>query len=567
MCKIKMDCVQLCRCCLTVGLHKDLDIPYFYLDKREVYSDMLSECFNIVLSADKTYNMICESCITSLRSSLIFKQQVVKAEQDFIEWIKEKKGKDQKTTSEVKEELKEESENESDDYFLCDAEKPTKMKLESKLSKKRMKVDKGDLEDVELQTIKIEPKPESEESDHFLSDTDARDVTDLKVNKNKASKKSRVTISSQKDKNINIMWTTRRNNDKTKHKENLKTILQYSNATPFKNGSHLGYICGYCEQTYIDPKDLRNHTKEYHENERLQFKTNFYMSEFNVKLDVTDLKCSICDLNVNNLNDFKTHIVKFHNKIIHNDIKDHLQQFKLKKGDIYDCVLCSATYETFKMLKQHMNNHYSNYICNICNTPFATKRSLTSHKSTHIEGSFKCDHCTKIFSSKAKKMYHEKTKHLGERNISNCQYCDQSFRSYYQRNQHLIKVHNAEAKYKCNVCSKSYILKSLLMSHIKKNHLLERNFQCTECGYKFFSTKGLKAHMVKHSGIKKFSCEVCNKSYARKYTLREHMRIHNNDRRFKCDICSVTFVQKCSLKSHLLSNHGISMAASDIVST
>ncbi|KPJ19889.1 hypothetical protein RR48_02317 [Papilio machaon] len=360
-----MECVQLCRCCLTVGLHKDLDIPYFYLDKREVYSDMLSECFNIVLSADKTYNMICESCITSLRSSLIFKRQVVKAEQDFIEWIKEKKGKDQKTSSEVKEELKEESENESDDYFLCDAEKPTKMKLESKLSKKRMKVDKRDLEDVELQTIKIEPKPESEDSDHFLSDTaneaqndievnkehlkrktkniedenwqtkkiktlvnrltyslNGHDVTDLKLNKNKANKKSRVTISSQKDKNINIMWTTRRNNDKTKHKENLKTILQYSNATPFKNGSHLGYICGYCEQTYIDPKDLRNHTKESHENERLQFKTNFYMSEFNVKLDVTDLKCSICNQNVNNLNDFKTHIVKFHNKIIHYDIKD-----------------------------------------------------------------------------------------------------------------------------------------------------------------------------------------------------------------------------------------------------
>ncbi|XP_013163444.1 PREDICTED: uncharacterized protein LOC106114691 [Papilio xuthus] len=165
-----MECIQLCRCCLAVGLHKDLDVPYFYLEKKEVYSDMLSECFNIVLSADKTYNMICESCITSLRDSFIFKQQVIKAEQDFLEWIKEKKDKD---NSQVKEELKEESGNESDDYFLSDAVKPTKLKLEAKDISKRRKTNKRDINDfdVEFQTIKVEPKPESEESDYSISDT------------------------------------------------------------------------------------------------------------------------------------------------------------------------------------------------------------------------------------------------------------------------------------------------------------------------------------------------------------------------------------------------------------
>ncbi|KPJ01309.1 Zinc finger protein 192 [Papilio xuthus] len=530
------------------------------------------------LSADKTYNMICESCITSLRDSFIFKQQVIKAEQDFLEWIKEKKDKD---NSQVKEELKEESGNESDDYFLCDAVKPTKLKLEAKDISKRRKTNKRDINDFDVNeaqnetevTEHIKRKTKNKEESNLqtnitlvnrLTSINASDV-DLKLNKPKTNKR-KLTICNQKD-NVTIKWTIKRTNDKTKHIDNLKTILQYSNATPFKNKSLLGYKCGYCEQTYPDPIDLRNHTKELHQNERLEFKTNFYMSELNVKLDIQDLKCLICDENINNLTDFKTHIVKYHNKVIHKDIKDHIQQFKLKKGDIYDCVLCSATYETFKMLKQHMNNHYNNYVCKICNTAFATQRSLTSHKNTHIKGSFKCGYCDKIFSSKPKKVYHEKCKHLGERNIRNCQYCNQSFRSYYQRNQHLIKIHNAEAKYKCNVCTKSYLLKSLLMSHIKKNHLMERNYQCTECGFKFFSTKGLKAHMVKHSGIKKFSCEICHKSYARKYTLREHMRIHNNDRRFKCNICAVAFVQKCSLKSHLLSNHGISMAASDIIST
>ncbi|XP_013146536.1 PREDICTED: zinc finger protein draculin-like isoform X2 [Papilio polytes] len=562
--------VKLCRCCLSVGLHKDLNIPYFNLENKEVYSDMLLECFNIVLSTDETNNMICESCITSLRSSLTFKRQVIKAEEDFIEWIE----KQDKVTAEVKEELKEDSGTESDDYFLADADKQ-EIKTEQPQSDESDNLSDtlNEEQDTEVYKERLKRKTKKTEDGNWQSkkiktlvnrltnSLNTRDVTDLKL-KEKKSKKS----SNQNDRNV-IVWSTRKNTNNFKNKENLKTLLQFSNVIPFKNRTLLGYICGYCEEIYQDPQELRNHTKENHQKERLDFAINCDMSENNVKLDVTDLKCTNCELELKNLTDFKTHLVKLHNKFLHNDIKNHIQEYKLKNGDIYDCALCSATYETFKMLKQHMNNHYDNYTCNKCHSTFATKRSLRSHKTTHIEGSYKCDDCDKIFSSKAKKVYHEKCKHLGERKISNCQYCNESFRSYYQRNKHLVKVHNTEAKYKCNICSKSYVIKSLLMSHIKKNHLMERNCQCTECGFKFFSKKGLKAHMVKHSGVKKFSCEFCHKSYARKNTLREHLRIHNNDRRFKCDICAVAFVQKCSLKSHLLSNHGISMAASDILSS
>ncbi|KOB58229.1 Uncharacterized protein OBRU01_25276, partial [Operophtera brumata] len=43
-----MDVLSVCRCCLAEGLHKDLKLPYVFLNKREIYSDMLLECFNIV---------------------------------------------------------------------------------------------------------------------------------------------------------------------------------------------------------------------------------------------------------------------------------------------------------------------------------------------------------------------------------------------------------------------------------------------------------------------------------------------------------------------------------------
>ncbi|CAG5057470.1 unnamed protein product [Parnassius apollo] len=86
-----MESVNVCRCCLAEGFHRDLNSSYTWLDKKEIYSDMLLECFNIVLSADKKSNSICNLCIKSLRSSLCFKQQVLKTEFHFIKWIRREK--------------------------------------------------------------------------------------------------------------------------------------------------------------------------------------------------------------------------------------------------------------------------------------------------------------------------------------------------------------------------------------------------------------------------------------------------------------------------------------------
>ncbi|XP_059056426.1 zinc finger protein 431-like [Achroia grisella] len=570
-----MDSENVCRCCLSGGASKDLNSTYVWSNKKEIYSDMLLECFNVVLSmSEYSGRAICDGCIELLRSSFDFKQQVLRSEKELLNRLIDVD--DQKPVA-IKLEPKQDSGDDSDDYFLADAvREATEQKIKCEVRESKKKSEQKRKKPIKKAVKKTGEKWRTEKIkslvNRLATSLNTCDIPDipLKNETNVKANRTKISISKEpmyKETKINLMWTTRTNHDKSKHKENLQTILKFSNATPFKNKSLLGFICGYCDATYPDPMDLRTHTEVDHKIERLQFKSNFDMTEYNVKLDITDLACNLCDEQMCNLTSLKDHLVKSHDKIIYNDIKDHILQFKLKKGDVYDCAMCSSTYETFKMLKQHMNKHYCNYTCPKCDSSFATKRSLNAHRTTHQEGSFKCDHCEKVFSSRSKKHYHEKTKHMGARNISNCPYCNEPFRSYYQRNQHLVKVHNNEAQYKCNVCNKSYILKSLLMYHIKKNHLMERNCQCTECGFRFFSKKALKAHMIKHTGERIYACEVCHKSYARKYTLREHMRIHNNDRRFKCDVCAMAFVQKCSLKSHLLSNHGISMAASDITSS
>lgn len=40
----------VCRCCLTEGCYKDISTEYFWMGKREVYADMLSETFDLSVS-------------------------------------------------------------------------------------------------------------------------------------------------------------------------------------------------------------------------------------------------------------------------------------------------------------------------------------------------------------------------------------------------------------------------------------------------------------------------------------------------------------------------------------
>lgn len=41
---------SVCRCCLTEGCYKDISTEYFWMGKREVYAEMLSEALSVTVS-------------------------------------------------------------------------------------------------------------------------------------------------------------------------------------------------------------------------------------------------------------------------------------------------------------------------------------------------------------------------------------------------------------------------------------------------------------------------------------------------------------------------------------
>ncbi|XP_061725854.1 zinc finger protein 423-like isoform X1 [Cydia pomonella] len=450
---VKQD-AGLCRCCHSEGCFKDLNEEYVWMDETVNYGEMLQECFNIKILQYSNGNgingastLICEDCAVRLREACIFRKQVLSNEKKLAELlghVEPEDSKEQAFTIKVKTEPQEidiEEHGVATQSYTTPADGGNQV------------------------YIQLEPLDDCEDhGDRLTHNTDSNEQAEP------AKKRARKKPAKRKgeDGDASLKWV-RSKTPKQKQIENLQTILEFSNAVRFKNKTYLGYICGDCDLTFLEPSDLRTHTEEVHKEDRLILDMQaLKITYIGVKLDISDLKCTICFENMDSLSDFKEHIVKVHDKVFHNDIKDHIFPFKLHKS-LNNCVLCDSNFESFRGLYLHMHTHFKNYNCNKCGATFAFNKALSSHTYTHKEGQFVCEHCEKVCSNKANLHHHIKMVHSAEGKVSYCPYCKEKFSSYYMRNRHLIEAHDSDV-FKCTVCSERFAIKAVLLRHMKVAH-------------------------------------------------------------------------------------------------
>nr|XP_021196442.2 zinc finger protein 501-like [Helicoverpa armigera] len=380
-------------------------------------------------------------------------------------------------------------------------------------------------------------------------------------------------LSTAKKCNYGVQRNTRLKEDKSKKQEtnalvekaekqqetakssnDLKLILLHSNATLIRNKDSDGYGCNFCMKKFEHPKSLKAHSLEEHSD--VQALRMPRSSQHLLKADITDLKCKLCDKNLQKLDDLAEHLKKEHKKNLTSGISEIIP-FKFENEGLL-CSICGAEYSTFKILQEHMHNHFRNHVCDVCSAGFVTKRLLDSHRRRHGgESQFKCGHCEKEFLCAQKRRDHEQRMHLGIKKRNKCKLCEEKFEDYWTKQNHMVQKHGAPPiALKCTACDRTFNNRRSLTRHVKKDHLMEREHVCTECNARYFLKRHLMEHMIVHTGIKKFECHVCPKRYATKKSLRQHLRSHADDRRFACVVCGLAFVQKCTLKSHMKAKHG-----------
>ena len=118
-------------------------------------------------------------------------------------------------------------------------------------------------------------------------------------------------------------------------------------------------------------------------------------------------------------------------------------------------------------------NPNNKFICEYreCDKSFAYSRNLRLHvQKIHEKISFKCDHCSRIFTENASLKKHIKVVHLNMKNHK-CNECNKSFGKKGGLNTHIKTVHGREKNHKCDKCRKCYGRKSNLQRRIRNFHM------------------------------------------------------------------------------------------------
>ncbi|KAM3957678.1 uncharacterized protein ACR2FA_008391 [Aphomia sociella] len=578
-----------CRCCLTKGNHKDMMKEYSRNGIREVYIDILMECFDLYPSSNSSLTtLICTQCVERLRSASDFKMMVVNSERQllgalsnhtenkilvFAEVNKMVNDSKQEIPLTLKEEL---SDSNSDDSYM------ENWTNEGDLMSEHMEFVEGEAEFLarfQPGSLKALPSRDSLKNtckEYFRHlDSLKGKVISAKMlqyliqepisrtnNSDSVMKKHKHNLNKEKHGvNNNSVENNGVVSEKMAHAANIAALLEFSNLTAFKTKYKNGFPCFYCNNIFDSLIVLREHQTRHVKTNVKKLILNKYRPGrpdcLVVYADIDNLICTICNQNMNNLNELKTHLCNTHKKRMYTNFTDRVIPFKMS-GDSYKCQICSFDFETFGAIERHMNTHYRNYVCEECGSGFITRQRLKVHTySLHahnVKSSF-CDICKKEYPSHKKYRIHYDVVHKMLKKIK-CSKCPARFADYFVRQKHLVDVHgDRPILYTCKVCDKSFTRRFSLSGHIKKEHLEERDVHCSLCSHTCFNSYELKAHMVKKHGERLFECGVCKKSYASQKSLADHLRIHNDERRFSCDSCGQAFTQRSTLKAHLRTHY------------
>lgn len=187
--------------------------------------------------------------------------------------------------------------------------------------------------------------------------------------------------------NIRVVKGVRKvyNSEMAWHMDNIKSILDLSNATPILSKDQNGYSCCYCTKKFLCPKELKYHTNMTHMNKtkpKLKKHSKNLISKHIVFLDITALNCEICGVLMDTLENLMLHLKSDHDANVHMEIKNHIMPLKVVENDLI-CAVCEETVQ-FEDIPVHMGKHYRNYECELCTSVFINRGMKVDHqKAAH----------------------------------------------------------------------------------------------------------------------------------------------------------------------------------------
>ncbi|XP_026749285.1 zinc finger and BTB domain-containing protein 17-like isoform X3 [Galleria mellonella] len=502
---------DVCRCCLSASGTWDMTASYVTESGvKEVYNDMLQDCYGITLSHLTQWgpsHLMCSLCASHLRDANTFREQVLQADKHFTAyWSRPEAFSDVPIKCEGASPHSDSAEppytDDESNITLNSYISPEKSKALRKREKSGVK-------------SKRERKKISSDDDYDSDVPISLLVKDGDMGRLEGKKETDVRTKGQPQTNGTKLVSERKRVMLT-----CCAVLRDTTACPFRH--HKSWFqCFFCSQDFMELNLLRTHTLATHADVEAELK-KIKRYPRSLQIEISNLECRHCNLNLTDVDYMRRHLSEAHGKVIY---RECIADYKVDASP-YTCHLCKREFHVFRTLTTHLNEHYANCICDVCGKSFLNSKRLKVHKRTHESGQYPCGECGKILKTKTSKANHMESAH-SKRQLK-CQICFKPMKHYNDRIKHMSEAHNITHKFLCPFCGREYNIKHYLATHIRQTHG-HKNKKCVECGMAFITNHGLKKHMLKHTGEKPFICNLCNKSYARSYTLKEHMRAHDND--------------------------------------
>ncbi|XP_068626132.1 zinc finger protein 11-like [Battus philenor] len=541
--------VGRCKCCLNEGELKNLWTPEIFEGEIEIYGQMLSECFALSFQQPEEHlqymEMICNSCILRLRDALAFKREVLVSDEVLREHQEELMVY---TAIKVEQVTEDEMELEKDfeeveyleinevpikeeivsDHLVNDASQSSEEQFSEKPKKKwPKKLPKRDRNKTYKQyTVKQLKMAIDAVVSNNMSRKHASEMFGVPRKTLSAKLQSSIINKEEIDDEATKLYEQEKH---YKLVEEIKTILTYTNAIPYKTKTSR-YYCAYCSTDgmhFEDPDDLRTHTRTVHAEERTssidQIMKPQWLNEV-LKMDIHSLHCTVCCTILLTWNDMFRHLENEH-KVYLDEAYNRVIPYTLTRQ--LSCALCGDSFPNYHNLDGHMNAHYSSYICYECGDTFLAASRLNKHVEVHNSGQYPCKACNKVFKLKKYMKKHYDLVHSHEQKIK-CLYCPEKFFGAFQRHQHVMEMHKERVKISaCEICGKTFDWQPYYTAHMRRIHGAEKNYKCKECGKTFLMKYELKNHQVKHETERNYICDVCSERFKSKPGLMRHSRVHH----------------------------------------
>jgi len=332
--------------------------------------------------------------------------------------------------------------------------------------------------------------------------------------------------------------------------------------------------CDVCGKALPDQKRLKQHMNTHSEDGPVQcsvcgrtFAQRIHLNS-HIKMHAVErpFSCDQCGVSFAQKNYLTSHM-RVHQTAAD---KEASTRMSASKQEMHRCPKCGEMFSNKWRLQRHKTSKHrtrpplktrpsSRCVCPVCGKSLLCR--LSTHMRVHTgQRPYQCPTCGKSFMVPSKLKYHV-LRHTGVRP----QVCPECGKSYQHLHVHMQLKHGDPDMYQheCPVCRKKFLMRAMLRDHLML-HSGERPYQCFTCGRRFLRQSALiqherRQHVAEPVVRQRRECEVCHVELSAK-GLKDHMLIHSGDKPHGCEWCGGTFRRKDHLRVHCERVHSVELS-------